>query len=141
VWKISARGIGSVSGVGLDPAHLTYGYAAPGYVDGIIDLIDSNGFTGLNDIGNHPAKGAIQYAVAHRLVDGYSDNLFRPDANIKRSELAQYLVMGVSARQQMPLSKVPSISDVAVTSSLYPFAESAVSAGAPLRDLSQSRLA
>jgi len=139
VWKISARGIGSVSGVGLDPAHLTYGYAAPGYVDGTIDLIDSNGFTGLNDIGNHPAKGAIQYAVAHRLVDGYSDNLFRPDANIKRSELAQYLVMGVSARQQMPLSKVPSISDVAVTSSLYPFAESAVSAGAPLRDLSQKQ--
>jgi serine protease AprX len=138
-WKISVRGIGSVSGVGLDPAGLTYGYAAPGYVDGKIDMLDSNGYTGLNDIANHPAKGAIQYAVSHRLVDGYSDKLFRPDANIKRSELAQYLVMGVSDRQQLPLNKVPSFSDVAVTSSLYPFAESAVSAGAPLRDLTQKQ--
>jgi serine protease AprX len=138
-WKLSVRGIGSVSGVGLDPAGLTYGYAAPGYVDGKIDLLDSNGYTGLDDIANHPAKGAIQYAVSHRLVDGYSDSRFRPDQNIKRSELAQYLVMGVSARQQMPLSKVPSFSDVPVSSTLYPFAESAVSAGAPLRDLSQKQ--
>jgi len=139
VWKVTARGIGSVSGTALDPAHVTYGYAAPGYVDGTIDLIDSNGYTGLNDIANHPAKGAIQFAVSRRLVDGYSDNFFRPDANIKRSELAQYLVMGVSARQQMPLSKVPSFSDVPVSSALYPYAESAVSAGAPLRDLSQKQ--
>jgi serine protease AprX len=138
-WKISVRGIGSVSGVGLDPAGLTYGYAAPGYVDGTIDMLDSNGYTGLNDIATHPAKGAIQYAVSHRLVDGYSDSLFRPDQNIKRGELAQYLVMGVSARQQMPLSKVPSFSDVAVSNTLYPFAESAVSAGAPLRDLTQKQ--
>ena len=139
VWKIKASGIGSVSGNALDPAHVTNGYAAPGYVDGTIWFLDSNGYTGLNDIASHPAKGAIQYAVAHRLVDGYSDSLFRPDQNIKRSELAQYLVMGVSARQQMPLSKVPNFSDVAVSSTLYPFAESAVSAGAPLRDLTQKQ--
>jgi serine protease AprX len=139
VWKLSVRGIGSVSGVALDPAKATYGYAVPGYIDGTIDLLDSAGYTGLNDIANHPAKGAIEFAVSRRLVDGYSDNLFRPDQNIKRSELAQYLVMGVSARQQMPLSKVPSFSDVPVSSPLYPFAESAVSAGAPLRDLSQQQ--
>jgi serine protease AprX len=139
VWKLSVRGIGSVSGVALDPAKVTYGYAAPGYVAGTIDLLDSAGYTGLNDIANHPAKGAIEFAVSRRLVDGYSDSLFRPDQNIKRSELAQYLVMGVSARQQMPLNKVPHFTDVAVTSPLYPYAESAVSAGAPLRDLSQKQ--
>jgi len=139
VWKLSARGIGSVSGTALDPAHVTYGYAAPGYVDGTIDLIDSNGYTGLNDIGNHVAKGAIEFAVSRRLVDGYSDSLFRPDANITRGELAQYLVMGVSARQQLPLNKVPSFTDVAVTSPIYAYAQSAVSAGAPLRDLSQKQ--
>jgi len=137
VWKIKASGIGSVSGNALDPAGVTNGYAAPGYVDGTIEFLDSNGYTGLNDIATHPARGAIEYAVSNRLVDGYSDFRFRPDQNIKRSELAQYLVMGVSARQQMPLSKVPNISDVPVTSPLYPYAESAVSAGAPLRDLSQ----
>ena len=138
-WKVTVRGIGSVSGVGLDPGGLTNGYAAPGYVDGKIDFLDSNGYTGLNDIRNHPARGAIEYAVSNRLVDGYSDSSFRPEQNIKRSELAQYLVMGVSARQQMPLSKLPSFGDVPVTSALYPFAESAVSAGAPLRDLTQKQ--
>jgi serine protease AprX len=139
VWKIKASGIGSVSGNALDPAHVTNGYAAPGYVDGTIWFLDSNGYTGLNDIANDPAKGAIQYAVAHRLVDGYSDAFFRPSQNIKRSELAQYLVMGVSARQQLPLSKVPSFSDLATSNAAYPFAESAVSAGAPLRDLTQKQ--
>ena len=107
--------------------------------DGTIELVDSGGYTGLNDIANHPAKGAIQYAVSERLVDGYSDKLFRPDQNIKRGELAQYLVMGVSARQQLPLSNVASFTDVPTTSTLYAYAQSAVSAGAPLRDLSQKQ--
>jgi serine protease AprX len=139
VWKIKASGIGSVSGNALDPAGISNGYALPGTIEGTITFLDSAGYTGLNDIANHPAKGAIQYAVAHRLVDGYSDSMFRPDQNIRRSELAQYLVMGVSARQQLPLGKVPSFSDVPTTSAIYPFAESAVSAGAPLRDLSQKQ--
>jgi len=137
VWKLTVRGIGSVSGVAVDPAKVTYGYGAPGYIDGTIDLLDSAGYTGLSDIASNPAKGAIEFAVSRRLADGYADGTFRPNQNLKRSELAQYLVMGVSARQQMPLSKVPSFTDVPVTSPLYPFAESAVSAGAPLRNLSQ----
>ena len=137
-WKITVRGIGSVSGVGLDPAHLTNGYAAPGVIDGTISIQNSGGYTGLDDIANHPAKGAIQYAVSHRLVDGYSDKKFRPDAVLKRSELAQYLVMGVSARQQLPLNKVPSFTDLATTSPAYAYAESAVSTGAPLRNLDQT---
>ena len=137
-WKISVRGIGSVSGTALDPAHLTNGYAAPGYVDGTISLLNSAGYMGLDDIGNHPAKGAIEYAVSHRLVDGYSDKQFRPDALLKRSELAQYLVMGVSARQALPFSNTPSFTDLAVTSPYYVYAESAIAQAAPLRDLSQT---
>ena len=57
---------------------------------------------------------------------------------LKRSELAQYLVMGVSARQQLPLDERPSFSDVATTSTVYPFAESVVTRGAPLRNLDQT---
>jgi serine protease AprX len=138
VWKIKASGIGSVSGVGLDPTGSTNGIAAPGQISGTITLLDSAGYTGLDDIANNPARGAIEYAVSHRLVDGYSDKKFRPDAILKRSELAQYLVMGVSARQQLPLSKVPSFTDVATTSPVYPYAEAAVSTGAPLRNLDQT---
>jgi serine protease AprX len=138
VWKIKASGIGSVSGVGLDPTGSTNGIAAPGQISGTITLLDSAGYSGLDDIANNPARGAIEYAVSHRLVDGYSDKKFRPDAILKRSELAQYLVMGVSARQQLPLSKVPSFTDVATTSPVYPYAEAAVSTGAPLRNLDQT---
>jgi serine protease AprX len=138
-WKITVRGIGSVSGTVLDPEHLTNGYGAPTTVDGTISILNSTGYTGLDDIGNHPARGAIEYAVAHRLIDGYSDKKFRPDTVLKRSELAQYLVMGVSARQQLPLSGTPSFSDLATTSPSYAYAESAVATGAPLRDLTQKQ--
>ena len=138
-WKITARGIGSVSGTALDPARVTNGYAAPGTIEGTISLLNSAGYTGLDDIAFHPARGAIQYAVSHRLIDGYSDRKFRPDAVLKRSELAQYLVMGVSARQSLPLDKVPSFTDLATTSPFYAYAESAIAAGAPLRDLSQKQ--
>ena len=68
-WKITVRGIGSVSGVALDPLRLTNGYALPGNVSGEITLYDNQGYTGLADIGAHPAKGAIEYAVSRRYVD------------------------------------------------------------------------
>jgi len=140
VWKIKASGIGSVSGTALDPAHVTNGYAAPGYIDGTITFLDSAGYTGMSDVSyNDPARGAIEYAVAHRLMDGRSGGNFNPAANLKRSDLAQYLVMGVSARQQLPLNKVPSFSDLGPSNPAYAYAEAAVSAGAPLRDLSQKQ--
>ena len=137
-WKITVRGIGSVSGNALDPAGVTNGYALPGYVDGTITMLDSGGYLGMDDIASHPAQGAIQYAVSHRLVDGYSDKKFRPDQVLKRSELAQYLLMGVSARQQLPLDGRASFSDVSPSSQTYAYAESAVSRGAPLRNLDQT---
>ena len=138
-WTISVRGIGSVSGTGLDPAHLTNGYSAPGYIDGTISMLNSAGYLGLNDVGNHAATGAIQYAVSHHLMDGYADKTFHPDALLKRSELAQYLVMGVSARQSLPFNKTPSFSDVATTSPFYAYVESAIAKGAPLRDLTEKQ--
>jgi serine protease AprX len=138
-WKISVRGIGSVSGTALDPAHVTNGYSAPGYIDGTVSILNSAGFTGLNDIGGNPAAGAIQYAVSHRLVDGYSDKTFHPGSLLKRSELAQYLVMGASARQSLPFNKIPSFSDLSTASPFYAYAESAIAKGAPLRDLTQKQ--
>ncbi len=138
-WTVTVRGIGSVSGTSVDPAGVTNGWAAPGYVDGEISFLNSGGYTGLNDISGHPARQAIEFAVANRLVDGYSDGNFRPDNKLKRGELAQYLVMGSSVRQSLPLNNVRSFSDVKTSSSVYPFAESAVARGAALRDLSQQQ--
>ncbi len=138
VWKVSARGIGSVSGTDVDPLNVTNGYGVPGTVSGEISLLRSGGYTGMDDVAGHPARQAIEYAVANRLVDGYSDKKFRPDQTLKRSELAQYLLMGSSVRQHLPFSGTPSFTDLAITSPAYAYAESAIAKGAPLRNLGQN---
>lgn len=140
VWRVTVRGIGSISGTDVDPANVTNGYAAPGTVNGEVSFLNSGGYTGLNDVATHPARQAIEFAVANRLVDGYSDKQFRPDQYIKRSELAQYLVMGASVRQHLPFDRKPSFTDLATSDAAYPFAEAAVALrGAPLRDLKQTQ--
>ena len=138
-WTVTVRGIGSLSGVALDPAQVTNGYAAPGYVNGEISFLNSGGYTGMNDVASHPARQAIEFAVANRLVDGYSDKQFRADQVLKRGELAQYLLMGTSVRQYLPFSGRSSLSDLSAGNAVYPFAESAVARGAALRDGSQSQ--
>lgn len=141
VWRVTVRGIGSVSGVALDPAKVTNGYGAPGTVNGEVGFINSGGFTGMNDVANHSARQAIEFAVANRLVDGDSDRRFRPDAILKRRELAQYLLMGTSVRQYLPFDGQRSVSDVSTGDPAYPFIEAAVARGGALRDLSQSQAA
>lgn len=136
-WYVTVSGIGSVSGNSLDPLKVTNGYAAPGPVDIDVSFLMSGGYTGMGDVATHPARQAIEYAVANRLVDGYSDSSFRPDANIKRGEMAQYLLMGASVRQHLPFNGRSSFSDIGVTNAAYAYAESAVASGAPLRDLGQ----
>jgi serine protease AprX len=139
VWRVTVRGIGSVSGTDVDPAGVTNGYAAPGTVTGEVSFLNSGGYTGLNDIANHPARQAIEFAVANRLVDGYADGQFHPDDPLKRSDLAKYLVMGTSVRQYLPFSGQPSFTDLGTGKAAYPFAESAIARGGALRDLSQSQ--
>ncbi|MGV8942102.1 MAG: S8 family peptidase [Lysobacter sp.] len=139
VWRVTVRGVGSVSGQGLDPARVTNGYALPGTVKGEISFLNSGGYTGMSDVASHPARQAIEYAVANRLVDGDSGGRFRPDANLTRSEMAQYLLMGASVRQHLPLNRQPSFTDLSVNHQAYAFAESAVASGGALRDLTQSQ--
>lgn len=138
-WTVTVRGIGSVSGVALDPAGATNGYAAPGNVQGTVSLLDSAGFTGMDDVANHQARGAIEFAVSRRLVDGYSDRMFRPDASLRRSELADYLSMGISLRQRLPNNGGASFADVSLSHPAYAFVEAATASGGALRDLQQSQ--
>jgi serine protease AprX len=91
----------------------------------------------MDDVASHPARQAIEFAVANRLVDGDSDRRFRPNAYLRRSELAQYLVMGASIRQSLPLDGVPSFDDMGMDNPAYPFAEAVVAPGAALRNLDQ----
>ena len=137
-WKITVRGIGSVSGVALDPLRLTNGYALPGNVSGEITLYDNQGYTGLADIGAHPAKGAIEYAVSRRYVDALDGGRFDPDGSLTRGQLAEYLAMGGALRQQLPLDGVPGFSDLPANDRRYAFAEAATRAGGALKDLPNS---
>jgi len=45
VWRVTVRGIGSVSGTDVDPAGVTNGYAAPGTVTGTVSFLNSGGYT------------------------------------------------------------------------------------------------
>lgn len=138
-WTITVRGIGSVSGSDVDPVNATNGYGLPGTIAGEISFLKSGGYTGMNDVANHPARQAIEFAVSNRMVDGYSDKQFRPDQVLKRGELAQYLLMGQSVRQYLPFSGNSSFSDLSAGDPRYAYAESAVARGGALRDLGQSQ--
>jgi serine protease AprX len=140
VWRVTVRGIGSVSGTDVDPLNVTNGYAAPGTVTGEVSFLNSGGYTGMDDVASHPARQAIEFAVANRLVDGYSDKQFRPNQNLKRGELAQYLMMGASVRQHLPFDHHPGFTDLDTSDPAYPFAESVVATGAALRDLDQRQM-
>lgn len=99
VWTVEVRGIGSVSGVALDPLGVTNGTAAPGYVDVDVDFVRVDGFTGLHDIAGHPAQGFIERGIADRLIDARNGGLYQPDALLSRGELADYLTQGGGIRQ------------------------------------------
>jgi len=98
-WTIELGGIGSVSGVALDPLGVTNGYAVPVVTADVgINFFRVDGFTGLDDIANHPAKAFIEKGVAERLLDAQPTG-YNPDALLTRGELADYLTLGGNIRQ------------------------------------------
>lgn len=99
VWTVEAGGIGSVSGVGLDPLGVTNGVTAPVPFDVQIDFFRVDGFTGLNDVAGHPAQGFIEKAVAERLIDAETGGFYNPDDALTRGGLADYLTLGGNVRQ------------------------------------------
>jgi serine protease AprX len=136
-WRLTVRGIGSVSGVPTDPLGLTNGTSLPGTIAGTLTFQRTSGFEGLADVQNHPAAADIQYAVAHRLMDGYANNTFRPTRNLTRIELADYLTMGAGVRQYFKPDRTLAFSDVSGTQ--VAFAEAAAARGAALRNGDQTQ--
>lgn len=132
-WTVEIRGIGSVSGVALDPLGLTNGTALPGTVAVDVDYIRVDGFTGLQDVAGHPAQGFIERAIAERLVDARTGGFYEPDAALTRGELADYLTQGGAIRQFLPTDGRASFNDT--FSGLQEEAAEAVTVrGAALRD-------
>ncbi|MCM3406000.1 S8 family serine peptidase [Cytobacillus oceanisediminis] len=127
-WKLEIRGL---RGNEVNPI----GAALPETVEGTLAFSKVSGFTGLNDIGGHPAAEAIQLGVNERLFDGLENGAFKPDAELTRSDLAKYLVMGAEIRQSLPASGSLTFKDV--TQSEAAFAEAASAKGAAFRDQKQ----
>lgn len=123
-WKAEVRGLRG------DEANPLSGAALPETISGTISLKSVGGFSGLNDIGGHPAEAAIKMAVNEHLVDGYSNGSFQPDRELTRRELAQFLVMGTGIRQSNP--GVELFKDVAAADT--PYVNAVVAKGAALRD-------
>lgn len=114
---------------------VVYGLQGAGFPEAIDIKVTQTqilGTSGLSDIASHPAKSAIELAVGDRLADGFSDGTFKPDAPLKRIELADYLMMGQGVRQYIPTNGAVSFTDVAAGQKLL--AESVTAKGAAIRD-------
>ncbi|GAA4384536.1 S8 family peptidase [Hymenobacter koreensis] len=107
------------------------GAALPETVNGTITLNQTTGSTGLADAAGHPAEASIKLAISKRLMDGLS-NGFKPEQDLSRIQLADYLLMGQAIRQYLPVSGAVSFGDVPAAQLLL--AESVTARGAALRD-------
>jgi serine protease AprX len=138
-WKLSAFGITSLSGVQADPTGTTNGPGIPEYIEGDISILTSGGYEGLSDIAGHPAEKAIEFAVSERLVDSKNDQSYRPDAKLRRKELAQYLVMGMSIRQHRGFLNDNKTVFTDVNAKHAPFVDAVTETGSALKDRVQNQ--
>lgn len=97
-WKVYARGIGSVSGLTLDPLGVTNGIGVPSSTEVAIRFVESAGVEGIDDTEQHPARAFIELVVNERLFDARSDG-FAPDAPVTKIELADALTLSGLVRQ------------------------------------------
>ncbi|HLG26830.1 MAG TPA: S8 family serine peptidase [Paenisporosarcina sp.] len=122
-WTLSIEGLrGSVS--------------LPETITGEIALKQMSGFSGLNDISGHPAESAIKLAVSERLVDSKSTRNYEPNQALKRSDLADFLVMGAGVRQYLPNNGLNTVNDVKAGDRA--FVEAVLVNGAALKDSGQA---
>ncbi len=131
-WTLTTRGIGSVSGVSLDPLGVTNGAAGPSTLDIRLQRFTAKPAVGLDDIKGHSEQANIEFAVTKRLVDGLSGG-FAPDEALSRERMAEYL-MAWGVRQTRMHAAVKTYSD---TNGVFAAAAEAVTRpGSLLMDLS-----
>lgn len=134
-WKLYASGIGSISGVSVDPLGVTNGVGVPSTIDVNIRLLETAGFNGLNDASGHPAQSFIEYVVSEQLMDSKSQG-FMPDAALTREDLADTLGLAANLRQSL-LGNTTQFFDTA-SSDFNAAINAATTSGQVLADLTQS---
>ncbi|MEW6195815.1 MAG: S8 family serine peptidase [Bacteroidota bacterium] len=125
-WIVELRGLRG------DAANPTSGVSFDEIINGKVKFVTFLGHTGLNDISGHPAEASIKLAVSSRLVDGFSNGLYKPDNKLKRIDMAKYLMMGQAIRQYLPTDGSLTITDVDEDNQLL--VESITAKGAAIRD-------
>lgn len=133
-WQVYVYGLTSLSGVDPDPLDVTNGPGVPELISGTISFLNSGGYEGVDDIEGHPQQNAIEFAISERLMDGFNTVKFRPDHELKRQDLAQYLVMGSAVRQYRDLLNEPAPNLGRVNQGYEAFAEAVSSRGSALKD-------
>ncbi|MDF2178155.1 S8 family serine peptidase [Aliiglaciecola sp. CAU 1673] len=133
-WGVYVYGLTSLSGVQADPLGLTNGPGLPEFFDVLVQFENSGGYQGLDDIAGHPLQTAVEFAISERLMDGFNNSVFRPDALLRRKDLANYLVMGGAVRQYRDLLEEPAPMLSQVPSSAKAFVESVSVKGAAIKD-------
>ncbi|RUO57321.1 S8 family serine peptidase [Pseudidiomarina insulisalsae] len=128
-WKVYARGIGSVSGLSLDPLGVTNGIGIPAPTDVSIRFVESAGIDGIDDTQGHPARVFIELAINERLMDARATG-FAPDASLERIELADALTLSGLTRQSRSGNSIRFFDTDANTAA---FANAVTSRNAPLR--------
>jgi len=103
--------------------------AAPGPVDGTVSQTRFI-LPIINDIIGHPKQAAIETALKSRYIDTFADGSFRPDSNVKRSDLANSLALNTTLRQV--LGTTARFTDV--SGDLRLFAEYVTASGSTNRD-------
>ncbi|MCA0988643.1 S8 family serine peptidase [Guptibacillus algicola] len=109
------------------------GLALPESIDGELTFKKATGFSGLYDIAGHPAEEAIKAGVSERLLDSDNKGNYKPDNNLKRMDLAEFLTMGAGVVQTLPVEN--SLTDVRAKDLAY--AEAVTATGAALKDIEQ----
>ncbi len=125
-WIVEVRGLRG------DAANPTAGVSIPETITGTVSVSNITSVSGINDAVGNPAETSIKLAVYQRLEDGFSDGSFRPDENLTRIQLADYLMMGQGIRQFLPINGSSTFSDIASSDKLL--VESVTAKGAALRD-------
>ncbi|NMH61374.1 S8 family serine peptidase [Alteromonas ponticola] len=97
-WKLYSRGIGSISGVSLDPLGVTNGVGVPSTVDVNIRLLETAGFEGIADTQGEPSRPFVEYVTARHLMDATTQG-FMPHQNMTREDLADTLTLAANVRQ------------------------------------------
>ncbi len=131
-WTVEMRGVGSVSGVAVDPTGMSNGIAPPATAEVKVEQFLSGTPTGLADAVAHPLAQQIEFAVSRRLIDGAGPN-FQPDETLTRGLLADYL-MSWGVRQTRALDVVSAFNDATATPVLSLAAEAVTRKGQLLLD-------